>query len=189
VNITFAQFVIDYLSIVLLFDAYTDHNANTSPAPWGAKYLSTDKEVKFENKSESDMFQENQKILIHFCMNQWEDVAWIFFGNRTRSQIGWPCKKIDGIWSSSVQYVKQFTDGGIISSHQNYVDSESGEKRKEAMRIHYFVILQLFHLKYQKVQNINFVHDNHSLFVHHFYRNEDQEYTNLHEDTPRIEYL
>jgi hypothetical protein len=122
----FAQFVIDYLSMMLLFDAYTVHNANTSPAPWGAKYLSTDKEVKFGNKSESDMFQENQKILIHFCMNQWEDVAWIFFGNRTRSQIGWPCKKIDGIWSSSVGYVKQFTDGDIISSHQNYVDSESG---------------------------------------------------------------
>jgi hypothetical protein len=56
-----------------------------------------------------------------------------FFGNGTRSQIGWPCKKIDGIWSSSVRYVKQFTDGGIISSHQNYVDSESGEKQKEAM--------------------------------------------------------
>ncbi len=47
-------------------------------------------------------------------MNQWEDVAWIFFGNITRSQIGWPCKKIDEIWSSSVGYVKQFTDGGII---------------------------------------------------------------------------
>jgi hypothetical protein len=146
-----AQFVIDYLSMVLLFDAYTDHNANTSPAPWRAKYLSTDKEVKFGNKSESDMFQENQKILIRFCMNQWEDVAWIFFGNRTRSQIGWPCKKNDGIWSSSVWYVKRFTDGGIISSHQNYVDSESGEKHKEAMWIHHFVILQLFHPKYQKV--------------------------------------
>jgi hypothetical protein len=137
--------------MVLLFDAYTDHNANNFPTPWGAKYLSTDKEVKFGNKSESDMFQENQKILIHFCMNQREDVAWDFFGNRTRSQIGWPCKKIDGIWSSSVRYVKQFTDGGIISSHQNYVDSESGEKRKEAMWIHHFVILQLFHPKYQKV--------------------------------------
>jgi hypothetical protein len=72
----FAQFVIDYLSMVLLFDAYTDHNANTSPALWGAKYLSTDKEVKFGNKLESDMFQENQKILIHFCMNQHEDIAW-----------------------------------------------------------------------------------------------------------------
>ncbi len=64
--------------MVLLFDAYTDHNANTSHAPWGAKYLSTDKEVKFGNKSESDMFQGNQKILIHFCMNQREDAAWIF---------------------------------------------------------------------------------------------------------------
>jgi len=35
VNIRFAQFVIDYLSMVLLFDAYTEHNANTSRAPWG----------------------------------------------------------------------------------------------------------------------------------------------------------
>jgi hypothetical protein len=98
----FAQFVIDYLSMVLLFDAYTDHNANTSPAPWRAKYLSSDMEVKCGNRSESDMFQENQKILIHFCMNQQEDVAWNFFGNRRRSQIGRPCKKIDGICSSSV---------------------------------------------------------------------------------------
>ncbi len=122
-------------------------------------------------------------------MNQQEDVAWIFFGNRTRSQIGWPCKKIDGIWSSSVQYVKHFTDGGIISSHQSYVDSESGEKRKEAMWIHHFVILQLFHPKYQKVRNINFVHDNHSLYVRHFYHDQDQEYTNFYEDTPRFEYL
>ncbi len=161
-NITFAQFVIDYLSIVLLFDAYTDHNANTSPAPWGGKYLSTDKEVKFGNKSESDMFQENQKVLIHFCMNQHEDIAWKLLRNKTRNQIGWPCKKIDGIWSSSVQYVEQFTDGGMISSHQHYVESYSGKKRKQAMWIHHFVILKLFHPKYQKVQKIHFVHDNHS---------------------------
>jgi hypothetical protein len=140
----FAQFVIDYLSMVLLFDAYTDHNTNSSTAPWGGKNLSTDKEVNFGNKSESDMFQENQQILIHFCMNQHEDIAWIFFVNKTSNQIGWPCKKIDGIWTSSVQYVKQFTDGGIISSHQNYVDSYSGEKCKEAMWIHHFFILQLF---------------------------------------------
>jgi hypothetical protein len=60
----------DYLSMVLLFDAYTDHNANFSPAPCGGKYLSTDKDVRFGNKSESDMFQEYQKILIHFCMKQ-----------------------------------------------------------------------------------------------------------------------
>jgi hypothetical protein len=187
----FAQFVIGSLSMVLLFDAYTDHNAITSPAPRGGKYLSTDKEVKFGNKSESDIFQENQNVLIHFCMNQHEDIAWKFFGNKTRNQIGWPCKKIDiRVWSSSVQYVKQFTtDSGIISSHQHYVDSYSRDKGKEAMWIHYFVILQLFHPKYQKVQEIHFVHDIHSLIVCHFNHNEDQEHTNLFEDTPRYECL
>jgi hypothetical protein len=34
VNAHFARFVIDFLSILLLFDGYTDHNANASPAPW-----------------------------------------------------------------------------------------------------------------------------------------------------------
>ena len=52
--------------MVLLFDAYTDHNANSSPAPLGGKYLSTDKEVKFGNKSENDMFQENRKNTYSF---------------------------------------------------------------------------------------------------------------------------
>ncbi len=76
--------------MVLLFDAFTDHNANGSPTPWQDKYLSTDKEVKFGNKSESDLFQENQKNLIHFCMTQREDIAWKFFGNKSSNQIGWP---------------------------------------------------------------------------------------------------
>jgi hypothetical protein len=76
VNITFAQFVIDYLSMVLLFDAYTDHNTNSSPTPWRGKYLSAEKEVKFGNKTKSDLFQENLKILILFCMTQREDIAW-----------------------------------------------------------------------------------------------------------------
>ncbi len=116
VNITFAQFVIDYLSMMLLFGACTEHYANTSPAPWGGKYLSTEKEVRFGNKSESDVFQENQKILIHFCMKQHADISWKLFGNKTRNQIGWSSKKIDGIWCLSVRYFKQLTDGGVISS-------------------------------------------------------------------------
>jgi hypothetical protein len=48
---------------------------------------------------------------------------------KTRNQIGWWSKKVDGIWSSSVKYVKQLTDGGVISSHQNNVDSFSGDKQ------------------------------------------------------------
>jgi hypothetical protein len=174
-NITFARFVIDYPSMVLLFDACTEHNAKTSPAPWGSKYLSTDKEVRFGNKSESDMFQENQKILIHFCMNQGAHISWKLFGNKTKNQIGWSSKKIDGIWSSSVRYINQLTDGGVISSHPNYVDSYSGDKQKVAMWVHHFVILQLFHAKFKMVGNINFAHDNHSWFVRHFNHNKEQE--------------
>ena len=64
----FSRFVIDYVSMVLLFDAFTDHYANGSPTPWQDKYLSTENEVKFGNKSESDLFQENQKFLFIFAL-------------------------------------------------------------------------------------------------------------------------
>jgi hypothetical protein len=58
------------------------------------------------------------------------------------------------IWTSSVRYFKRLTDSGVISSHQNYVATYSGNKRKEAMWIHHFVILQLFHVKFKKIANI-----------------------------------
>ncbi len=112
-----------------------------------------------------------------------------FFLNKKTRQIGWPVGKIDGIWSSSVRYFKQLTDGGVISPHQNYVASYSDNKQKEAMWIHHFVILQLFHAKFKKVENINFIHDNHSLFVCHFSHNEEHEYTNIFEDMPSFELL
>ncbi len=134
-------------------------------------------------------FKKNQKNLIHFCMTQLEDIAWKFFGNKSSNQIGWPCKKIDGIWTSSVCYVNQFTDGGIISLHHNYVDSYIGEKHKEEIWIHHFAILQLFHPKYKNVQKIHFVHDNHSLFVRHCTHNEYQEHANIFNDPLRFQYV
>ncbi len=36
VNAHFARFVIDFLSMLLLFDSNTDHNVNASSAPWVA---------------------------------------------------------------------------------------------------------------------------------------------------------
>jgi hypothetical protein len=122
-------------------------------------------------------------------MKQCPDISWKLFGSETRNQIVWLSKKIDGIWSLSVRYVKQLTDGDVISSHQNYVDSYSGLKQKEAMWIHHFIILKLFHAKFKKVGNINFVHDNHSLLVCHFNHNEEQEYRIIFEDMPSFECL
>ena len=88
VNITFARFVVDILSMLLLLNAYTEHNANTSPAPWANRFLSTEKEQRFGDKSEADWFIENQKLLIHFCMKQREDVTYIYFGLQTINKLG-----------------------------------------------------------------------------------------------------
>jgi hypothetical protein len=51
VNSTFACFVIDVVSMLLLFDAYSEHNANASPAPWAGRNMSTIKEDQYDNKS------------------------------------------------------------------------------------------------------------------------------------------
>ncbi len=40
VNAHFALFVIDFLPMLLIFDAYTDHNVNASPAPWAGRNFS-----------------------------------------------------------------------------------------------------------------------------------------------------
>jgi hypothetical protein len=147
---------------MLLFDSYSEHNTNVSPAPWEGKYFSNDKQVELGNKSECDLFIENQRILIQFCMNQREDIVWKFFGNRKAGQIGWAPGKLDAIWTSSVRFVKQFNDGGVSTSHN------SGEKRNECMWIHHFVILQLFHSKFRHCGDVNFLQDNHLMFVRGF---------------------
>jgi hypothetical protein len=73
VNAYFARFV-DFLSMLLLFDAYSNHNANASPTPWAGRNLSSIKEDRFHNKSEQKMIQENQLVLIKFCLKQNEEV-------------------------------------------------------------------------------------------------------------------
>jgi hypothetical protein len=81
VNAHFACFVIDFLSMLLLFDAYIDHNANASPAPWAGRNFSMSEQV---------MIQEEQLVLIKFYLKQNEVMAWKFFGtnNKKKSSTG-----------------------------------------------------------------------------------------------------
>jgi hypothetical protein len=71
----------------LLFDSYYKHNTNVSPAPWGGKYFSNDKQVELGNKSECYLFIENQRTLIQFCMNQKEDTVWKFLEIKKRGRL------------------------------------------------------------------------------------------------------
>jgi hypothetical protein len=40
VNTGFAKFVVDFLSMLLMFDSYIDHNAQAAPAPCSDRKLS-----------------------------------------------------------------------------------------------------------------------------------------------------
>jgi hypothetical protein len=104
VNAHFARFVIDFLSMLLLFDSYTDHNANASPAPWARRNFSM---------SEREMIQGNQLVLIKFCLKQNEVMAWKFFGtnNNKNPQLGWQVGECDTLRTASVRCISKFKSG------------------------------------------------------------------------------
>ncbi len=48
VNASFAKFVVDFIAMLLLFDAFIDHNAQAAPASWAARKLSIKEQVLFQ---------------------------------------------------------------------------------------------------------------------------------------------
>jgi hypothetical protein len=138
VNVSFAKFVIDFLAMLLLFDFFLYHNAQAAPAPWAGMHLSMD---------EQRLFQQNQIVLIKFCLQQNEGVAWKLFSKREFGTVGWNVSNLDSLWVKIVLYVHQLK-AGVCSSYKDYPATYNGEKRKEMMWVHHFVILQLFHPKF-----------------------------------------
>jgi hypothetical protein len=179
VNASFAKFVIDFIAMSLLFDAFIYHNAQAAPAPWAGRHLSIE---------EQNLFQQNQIVLVKFCLHQNEDQAWKLFGKREFSTVGWTVPNLDSLWGSSVQYFCQFK-AGVSSSYNDYQATYKGEKCKKWVWIHHFVILQLFHPKFRMEKDICFEHENSGLFLWQSTFDETQEYMNLFHDSPRYEWL
>jgi hypothetical protein len=179
VNSSFAKFVIDFLAMSLLFDSFLYHNAQAAPAPWAGRHLTID---------EQRLFQQNQTVLIKFCLQQNEDVAWKLFGKREFGTVGWNVSNLDSLWGKSVRYVRQLK-AGVCSSHKDYPDTYKGEKRKEMMWIHHFVILQLFHPKFCNEKDVCFQHDDNTMFLRKITLDETQQYITLYHDSPRYEWL
>jgi hypothetical protein len=158
VNASFAKFVVDFIAMLLLFDAFIYHNAQASPAPWAGRHLSIEEQI---------LFQKNQVGLVKFCLHQNEDQAWKLFGKRRFGSVGWTVSDLDSLRGSSVQYFCQLK-AGVSSSCKDYQATYKGEKRKEMMWIHHFVILQLFHPKFCMEKDICFEHKNSGLFLCQF---------------------
>ncbi len=179
VNASFAKFVIDFIAMLLLFDAFIYHNTQAAPAPWAGRHQSIE---------EQNLFQKIQIVLVKFCLHQNEDQAWKLFGKREFGTVGWTVSNLDSLWGSSVLYFCQFK-AGVSSYYKDYQATYKGEKCKELMWIHHFVILQLFHPKFCMEKDIRFEHKNSGLFLCQFTFDETQEYMNLFHDSPRYEWL
>jgi hypothetical protein len=93
VNTSLAKFVVDFIAMSLFFDAFIYHNAQAAPAPWAGRHLS----IKKQN-----LFQQNQIVLVKFCLRQNEDQAWKLFGKRQFGTVGWTLSNLDSLWGSSV---------------------------------------------------------------------------------------
>jgi hypothetical protein len=102
VNASFSKFVVDFIAMSLLFDAFMYHNAQAAPAQWAGRHLSIE---------EQNLFQQNQIVLVKFCLHQNEDQAWKMFGKREFGTVGWIVSNLDSLWGSSVQYFCQFKAG------------------------------------------------------------------------------
>ena len=179
VNASFAKFVVDFLAMSLLFDSFLYHNAQAAPAPWAGRHLTMD---------EQRLFQQNQTVLIKFCLQQNEDVAWKLFGKREFGTVGWNVSNLDSLWGKSVRYVCQLK-AGVCSSYKDYPDTYKGEKHKEMMWIHHFVILQLFHPKFCNEKDVRFEHEDSTMFLCKITLDETQQYITLYHDSPRYEWL
>ncbi len=155
VNASFAKFVVDFLAMLLLFDSFLYHNAQAAPAPWAGRHLSMD---------EQRLFQQNQIVLIKFCLQQNEDVAWKLFGKREFGTVGWNVSNLDSLWRKSVRYVHQLK-AGVCTSCKDYPATYKGEKHKEMMWIHHFMILELFHPKFCNEKDDRFEHEDSTLFL------------------------
>ncbi len=149
VNASFAKFAVYFIAMKLLFDVFIYHNAQAAPAPWAGRHLSIE---------EQNLFQQNQIVLVKICLCQNEDQAWKLFGKREFGTVGWTVSNLVSLWGSRVQYFCHFK-AGVSSSYKDYQATYKGEKHKELMWIHHFVILQLFHPKFRMEKDIRFEHE------------------------------
>ena len=186
-NYMFAWFVIDFLSMLILFDTFIDHRSLVAPKPFTNVAL-TD--------NQSKMFQHNKKILIKFCLEHGNSTVSDYFVNKKTGDIntGKNINDLNKLWGTSTKYHRQL-QAGIVSSFQSYKDSYTGDKKVQKLWIHHFVILQLFHPLFRfypgedNNEAIVFLNENHKQFVAQIDDDQMELYIKTHDDNPNFSWL
>jgi hypothetical protein len=181
-NHMFAWFVIDFLSMLLLFDTFVDHRSLMAPAPYGHKDL-TDQE--------QGMLKHNQKILIKFCFSQCPTIVQKYFMNARTGNIGQGCVNLDSLWATSTKLLRQ-SKTGIVSLFESYKATYTNIKKEQPLWIHHFAILQLFHPYFHMYLNdpldVNFLNDNHHVFLRKFSPEDLKSYIDIYGDSPNYSF-
>jgi hypothetical protein len=179
-NRMFAWFVIDYLSMCILFDAFIEHCSLVAPMPYKNVPMSVE---------HISMILCNKQILIKFCLGQGNSWAEKYFVNEKTSHVGRGCLDLDKLWSTSTKFYRQL-NAGIVSSFESYKDSYIGDKKEQKLWIHHFVILQLFHSLFrfypEDYSEIPFTDSNHNLFVVKISEEKVKTYIQHYGDLPKF---
>ena len=182
-NRMFAWFVIDFLSMSILFDSFIDHRSLLAPMPFT--------KVPFSGENMT-MLVHNKQIPIKFCLGQGPPRVDKYFVNEKTGDVGRGCVDLDRLWSTSTKFYRQFR-AGIVSSFKSYKDSYTGEKKEQKLWIHHFVILQLFHPLFcfypGDDSDLQFQDDNHNLFVEKITDSHIKYYVKMYGDTPNYSWL
>jgi hypothetical protein len=93
VNASFSKFVVDFIAMSLLFEAFDLSHCTscTCSMGWQASIY-----------QRTDLFKQNQIVLVKFCFRQNEDQAWKLFGQRQLGTVGWTVSNLDSLWGCSV---------------------------------------------------------------------------------------
>ena len=183
-NHMFAWFVINFLSMCILFDTFIEHRSLVAPMPF--KYVP----MSEENIA---MLVHNKQILIKFCLGQGPSRVDKYFVNKKTGDVGRGCLDLDKLWSMSTKLFRQL-NAGIVSSFESYKNSYIGDKKDQKLWIHHSVILQLFNPLFRFYpgnhdSEVLFTDNNHILFVERFTDDHIKLYIKTYGDTPNYSRL
>ena len=186
-NSMFAWFVIDFLSMLILFDTFIDHRSLIAPMPFTGVPLTP---------IQSKMFLHNKNILIKFCVEHGNSNVSDYFVIKKTGEIklGKNTNDMNQLWGTSTKYHRQLKTG-IVSSFDSYKDSYTGDQIEQKLWIHHFVILQLFHPLFRFYngedahEKIVFLNENHHKFVAKMNDDQIQLYIKTHDDNPNFSWL
>jgi hypothetical protein len=124
-NFMFAWFVIDFLSMLTLFDTFIDHRLLVAPMSFTDVALTA---------IQSEMFLHNKKILIKFCLEYGNSTVSNYFVNEKTGDVktGSVTNNVNKIWGTSTKYHRQL-QANIVSSFESHKDSYTGDKKVQTL--------------------------------------------------------